>query len=298
MKIIPFEGLRKSARRRLSAKPAVPAHATLTAFGVGAKQQEEQLLRAQRMENIGMLAAGIAHDLNNVLAPILIAAPLLRASVRDPAGLQMLDTVQKSAERGASLVRQILAFSKGGGDPRQSVQLQSLLSDLSTAIVETFPKNIRFEAPEPGNLWPIHANPTQIYQVLLNLCINARDAMPDGGRLTLDAENRVLDATAARAIAGARPGAFLVLRIADTGTGIRPEVLARMWEPFYTTKETGQGTGLGLSTVRGIVEAHHGFVDLDTRVGHGTCFRVWFPAAAEIPAGTPGAPPDLLVAAK
>lgn len=243
------------------------------------KKMEDQFLRAQRLESVGMLAAGIAHDLNNVLAPILMAAPMLREHATDPGDLRMLGMLERSAERGAGLVRQILGFAHGiGGEPKL-FQVKHLLRDVIGVITETFPKNIRLEEYVPPNLWPIVANPTQIHQVLINLCVNARDAMPQGGTLRLRGENCALDERAAAVIEGARPGAWLVLHVEDTGTGIPPETLARIWEPFFTTKEMGKGTGLGLSTVRGIVNTHLGFVSLQTTPGAGTTFRVYLPAA-------------------
>lgn len=243
------------------------------------KQLEEQFLRAQRMENIGLLAAGIAHDLNNMLAPILLAAPMLREHVADTGALALLGTLERSAERGANLVRQILTFAHGTTGEHRLLQVKHLLRDISGVIAGTFPKSIRLEDYIPSDLWPITANPTQIHQVLLNLSVNARDAMPNGGTLQLRAENRVLDLTAANAIEGARAGLFLVLHVEDTGTGIAPEVIARMWEPFFTTKETGKGTGLGLSTVRGIVENHNGFIQVTTAPGRGSAFHIFLPAA-------------------
>jgi len=243
------------------------------------KQLEDQFLRAQRMESIGMLAAGIAHDLNNVLAPILMCAPVLRDHVTDPGALKMLSSMEKSAERGAGLVRQILGFAQGVSGTPQLMQVKHVLRDLGTVVRETFPKNIRLEEHIPADLWTIRANPTQVHQILLNLCVNARDAMPRGGTLRLRAENCTLDELSALTIEGARSGAWLVLQVEDTGTGIPPDVLARIWEPFFTTKEVGRGTGLGLSTVRGIVESHHGFIALQTEAGRGTTFRVYLPAS-------------------
>jgi PAS domain S-box-containing protein len=242
------------------------------------KQLEERFLRTQRLESVGMLAAGIAHDLNNVLSPILMGAPLLRAHLDDPADLQLVAMFEKSAERGAGLVRQILNFAQGVGGELRPIQVRHVLRDLGAVIRETFPKNIRYEERGPRELWLVAANPTQIHQVLLNLCVNARDALPDGGKLSVRAENLVLDATSAGAISGARPGSWLVLHVEDTGTGIAPEILARVWEPFYTTKESGKGTGLGLSTVRGIVETHHGFITVQSELGRGTAFHIFLPA--------------------
>jgi two-component system, cell cycle sensor histidine kinase and response regulator CckA len=243
------------------------------------KSMEEQFLRVQRLESIGMLASGIAHDLNNVLAPIFLAAPMLREHATNPVDIRMITTLEKSAERGAGLVRQILSFAHGVSGANQLVQVKHLMRDTTSVISETFPKNIRLEDSVPNNLWPITANPTQIHQVLLNLCVNARDAMPEGGKLIVRAENCLLDDIAAKEIEGATPGPWVVLHVEDTGTGIPPDVLARIWEPFFTTKGVGKGTGLGLSTVRGIVENHKGFVSLKTQQGRGTSIRVYIPAA-------------------
>jgi CheY-like chemotaxis protein len=243
-------------------------------------ETQEQLLRSQRIESLGMLSAGIAHDFNNALAAILMGAPLLRSRVGDPGGQRILDTVEKSAQRGAALVRQMMTFARGAGDRSQVLQARHVLREVAELAETTFPKSIRVEPHLPADLWPVQANPTQLHQVFLNLCVNARDAMPQGGTLSLTAENRTLDAAEAAGIADARPGAFLTVEVRDTGTGIAPEVLARIWEPFFTTKGEGQGTGLGLSTVRGILHEHEGFATVQTRAGHGTAFTVYLPAAA------------------
>jgi PAS domain S-box-containing protein len=243
------------------------------------RKLEEQFLRTQRLESIGMLAAGIAHDLNNVLAPIMMVAPMLRDHTVDAHDLELISILEKSATRGAGLVRQILGFAHGvGGEPR-NVQARHLLDDIVGLINETFPKNIELQDYVPGDLWTVHATPIQLHQVLLNLCVNARDAMPQGGELRLRAENCVLSEAGAAQLPGARPGEWLVLHVEDTGIGIPPETLARMWEPFFTTKPIGKGTGLGLSTVRGIVESHRGFVHVTTAPDRGTTFRVYLPAA-------------------
>jgi PAS domain S-box-containing protein len=243
------------------------------------KKTEEKILRAQRLDSIGMLAAGISHDLNNVLAPIGMASALLRRRLSAAGDLRMLDILEKSVTRGSGLVRQILGFAHGiSGEPRM-LQVKHLLRDVTAIIRETFPKSIVLDEKVPNDLWPISGNPTQIHQVLINLCVNARDAMPEGGTLRLYAENCVLNAETAQAIHEAKPGSWVVLQVADTGTGIPPEVLSHLWEPFFTTKAANQGTGLGLSTVRGIVvENHHGFIDLQTKVGQGTTLRVYLPA--------------------
>jgi nitrogen-specific signal transduction histidine kinase len=246
------------------------------------RRSDELHQRAQRLESIGMLASGIAHDLNNVLSPIILAAPLLRDHATHPDDLRLITSLEKSAERGVELVRQILSFAHGVGSIQRQVQVKELLREASTLTSDTFPKNIHVVDQIPENLWPIMADPTQIHQILLNLCVNARDAMPAGGTLTLSAENCVLDDAAARRIEGGRVGSWVVLHVSDTGTGIPDSVLSRIWEPFFTTKAAGKGTGLGLSTVRGAVSNHKGFISLTTKLGMGTSFNVYLPAAQEI----------------
>jgi len=260
------------------------------------KLLEDKFLHAQRLESLGMLAAGIAHDLNNVLAPIVFVAPLLRHRLSDPRDLKVLTTLEQSAARGAGLVKQILGFARTSSGELLPTQVKHLARDVVTVIEETFPKAIGFHHEIATDLWVAEGNATQIHQVLLNLCVNARDAMPNGGALTLKASNRRLDADEAATIAGARPGAWVVLEVTDTGTGIPPDVLPRIWEPFFTTKAAGRGTGLGLSTVRGIVGSHRGFIELITAAGKGTTFRVFLPAvegeASKPPSASPFATPQ------
>ncbi len=252
------------------------------------KEAEEQLLRAQRLENIGMLAVGIAHDFNNALAPIVMVGPLLRQHVGSPEGRHFIDIMEKSAQRGAALVRQLFSFNRGVGGERHLLQVRHVLREVGELADVTFGKSIRVETVLPGNLWPIQANANQIHQVLLNLCVNARDAMPQGGDLTLTAANRTLDAAEAAQIPDARPGDFVTIEVRDTGTGIPAAVLARIWEPFYTTKAEGKGTGLGLSTVRGILHQHDGFVTVQTREDHGTTFTAYVPAVVGATGGEAG----------
>jgi CheY-like chemotaxis protein len=203
---------------------------------------------------------------------------MLRDHVHDPTDLRMITTLEKSAERGAALVRQILGFAHGAEGEYRVMQVKHLLRDISMFASETFPKSIRFQDFIPNNLWRVKASPTQLHQVLLNLCVNARDAMPNGGTLSLRAENVVLDEVTAAEVEGGRPGPFLAISVEDSGTGIPPEVLTKIWDPFFTTKGVGKGTGLGLSTVRGLVESHSGFVTVQTETGKGTKFRVYLPA--------------------
>lgn len=245
------------------------------------KQLQEQFLRAQRLESLGMLASGIAHDLNNMLAPILFAGPLLRTSVSSPRDLRILETLEKSAERGSGLVRQILAFAQGTSAAPRITQLKHIARDVVSIVEASFPKNIIVEQHIATGAWPVQANPTQIHQVLLNLCVNARDAMPQGGTLSIRVSNRKLDSDEAAALPEARAGEWLVLEVADTGTGIPADIVPHIWDSFFTTKAPGKGTGLGLATVRSIVTAHLGFIGLETAVGKGTTFRVFLPASRD-----------------
>jgi two-component system cell cycle sensor histidine kinase/response regulator CckA len=250
---------------------------------------EEKFLRAQRLESLGMLAAGIAHDLNNVLAPILMGTPLLRPAVTDPVERQMLEAIESSAVRGAALVRQILSFAQGAGGDKAVVQPKYLLRDMTGLIQQTFPKSVRLVTEIATDLRPVQGNATQMHQVMLNLCVNARDAMPEGGTLRLRAANRTVSTAEAAAWPNARPGPHLLIEVGDSGTGIPPQILERIWEPFFTTKEEGKGTGLGLSTVRGIVAGHDGFILVDTAVGRGTTFRVFLPTVEDTAAVRAGA---------
>ncbi len=242
---------------------------------------EEQALRSQRVQNLGMLSAGIAHDFNNALAPIILAAPMLRTQVSDPGAQRMLTIIEQCAERGAALVRQMLSFARGTIDHKVQVQIRHVLMEVIDIAKTTFPKSIRIKAHLPLDLWPVVGDPTQINQVFMNLLINARDAMAQGGELVITASNRTFDAAEAEKIAGARPGQFLTVEVRDSGTGIPPEVLERIWEPFFTTKVEGKGTGLGLSTARGIVHQHGGYMIVRTNCGipsgHGTAFTVCLP---------------------
>jgi PAS domain S-box-containing protein len=243
------------------------------------KKIEAQFLRAQRMESIGTLAGGIAHDLNNMLAPILMATELLQLPLSDAERTSLLSSVQTSAQRGADMVRQILSFARGIEGQRVMVQLKHLIRDLEKVLNSTLPKSITVETQVPKDLWSLPGDPTQLYQVLMNFCVNARDAMPEGGGLTICVENQVLDERYARRHLDARPGRFVVLKISDSGTGIPPHLLDRIFDPFFTTKEVGKGTGLGLSTVLGIVKSHGGFIQVASEVGKGTQFSVYLPAA-------------------
>ncbi len=267
-----------------SRRPAGFTTACLLATGRDITEQkrlEHQFLHAQRVGSIGLLANGIAHDLNNVLAPIVMSIDLLKLRAGSEENRALLDVVATSASRGASLVSQMLSFSRGLDGNREIVDLANLVKELGRFIGRTFAKNIRVRMQVASDLRPLNANPTQIYQVLLNLCVNARDAMPQGGELTITAENVTLDDLAARNQPGAAAGDYVVLSVADTGTGIAPEIVNRIFDPFFTTKPIGEGTGLGLSTVRSIIKACAGFSTLSTQRGKGTTFRVFLPVAEQ-----------------
>jgi two-component system, cell cycle sensor histidine kinase and response regulator CckA len=248
------------------------------------KQLEKQFYRAQRLESIGTLASGIAHDFNNILTPMLAVSHLLPLKFPhlDEQTRQMLEILEVSANRGASLVKQVLSFSRGQEGKRVTLQVEHLLSEVVTIANRTFPKSIQISANIPRmELWTISADTTQIHQVLMNLIVNARDAMPNGGSLTISAENRYLDENYAAMNLEAHQGSYVMIAISDTGSGISPELLERIFDPFFTTKEVGKGTGLGLATVMGIVKNHGGFVKVYSEMGNGTQFQVYLPASEE-----------------
>lgn len=242
------------------------------------KKLEAQFLRAQRMESIGMVAGGIAHDLNNILGPILLSVQISRRQTKDEKLLHLLDMIELSAKRGSEIVKQILSFARGKEDTRGPLRLESLLSEVREFLQETFPKAIRIQTIPAGKLWSVSGNATQLHQVLLNLCINARDAMLNGGTLTIRAENLILDDHYAVLSPGFTAGPYVVISVQDTGTGIPPEIRERIFEPFFSTKGSDEGTGLGLSTVAGIVQNHDGFVNVYSEVGQGTTFKIHLPA--------------------
>ncbi|HSO73518.1 MAG TPA: PAS domain S-box protein, partial [Blastocatellia bacterium] len=243
------------------------------------RRLEAQFLREQRMESIGTLAGGIAHDINNILSPILLSVRMLQMRFEDEASQRLLTVLQNSAERGGVMVKQVLEFARGVEGERIVLQLKHLIKEITKTLSETLPKSIEVECFVPAGIWPITGDPTQIHQVLMNLCVNARDAMPQGGVLSVKAENISIDESYARMILDAMPGQFVLITVTDTGTGISPAIISRVFEPFFTTKEQGKGTGLGLSTVLGIVKSHGGFVNVYSEAGRGTQFRAYFPAA-------------------
>ncbi len=244
------------------------------------KRLEAQFLRVQRMESIGTLAGGIAHDLNNVLSPILMAVDLLRMKTTDPTSLGVLATVEASARRGADMVRQVLSFARGMDGQRLPLRAKDVLRDIGHILQETFPKNIRCSTRAGADLPLLSGDATQLHQVLLNLCVNARDAMPHGGSLEVRADVAEIDEHYAAMNPGAQPGTHVVFTVTDSGHGIPAEMRDKIFDPFFTTKELGQGTGLGLSTVLAIVKSHGGFIQVQSTPGEGTVMKVYFPAAS------------------
>jgi two-component system, cell cycle sensor histidine kinase and response regulator CckA len=242
------------------------------------KQIETQFLRAQRMESLGTLASGIAHDLNNMLSPILMSVPLLKAKLSDERSEKILSIVENNAKRGANLVKQVLSFARGIEGDRTVLQLKYEILEIKQIIEHTFPKSITLDNEIQPDLWQICGDRTQIHQVLMNLCVNARDAMPNGGTLNISVKNIFIDENFARMHLDAKVGSYILLSVADTGIGISQETLDRIFEPFFTTKEFGKGTGLGLSTVIGIIKGHGGFISVSSAKGKGTKFKVYLPA--------------------
>ena len=257
------------------------------------KQLETRFLRSQRLESIGTLAGGIAHDLNNILAPILMSANLLRGEHSKETVAHVADMIETNAKRGSEIVSQVLTFARGVGGARVPVDPRNLVRDLLSMAQETFPKSISIESSIARDAWPITGDVTQLHQVLLNLLVNARDAMPNGGKLKISVENVTLDAETAAVQPDVRPGTFCNIRVIDNGTGIPPAIMEKIFDPFFTTKEAGKGTGLGLSTVLGIVKSHNGFLQVQSQVGQGTYFSIFLPATPAAKASTQAAPQPL-----
>jgi two-component system cell cycle sensor histidine kinase/response regulator CckA len=231
------------------------------------KNLEEQMVSARRMESLGRLATGVAHDLNNILAPILMSIEMLQKKLQDEDYLKMLSKAEASAHRGADIIKQMLWFGRGMAGQRLPVDVQQLAGGAAQYCSDTFNKAICVETQIAPDLWTVAGDAAQLNQVLVNLCHNARDAMPSGGTLTVAARNTVVD-----------DKRFVVLEIKDTGCGIAPALLDKIYEPFFTTKDLGHG--LGLSTAQSIVKSHGGFIKTESQPGHGSTFRVHLPAQA------------------
>jgi PAS domain S-box-containing protein len=270
-------------------KGAPKAQLSISADVTEKRRSDALALRNQRLESIGTLAGGIAHDLNNVLSPILMSIALLKLKVADDGGRKLLATLEQNAERGAQLVRQVLAFGRGAEGDKMLIQPIHIAREIQQIVRDTFPKTLKFELRAEHSPWTLTGDPTQLHQVLLNLCVNARDAMANGGTLTLRIGNRLLDETYCSMNPGAKPGPYVVISVSDTGTGIPPNIRDRIFEPFFTTKEIGKGTGLGLSTSLGIVQSHGGFITVTSDIGKGTTFTIHLPANAAFGAAEPAA---------
>lgn len=260
------------------------------------KRLEAQFLRAQRMESIGTLAGGIAHDLNNVLSPILTAVELLQMRFTDESSQRLLNILHTNAVRGSEMIKQVLSFARGVEGQYALLQPTHLIKEITKILTDTLPKNIAITFSIPVDLWNVTGDATQLHQVLMNLCVNARDAMPQGGTLHIEAENLAIDEHYARMNTDIKPGSYVSISVSDTGIGISQQNLSKIFDPFFTTKDQGKGTGLGLSTVAGIVRSHGGFVNVYSEEGRGSHFKIYLPAveAVQLPS-TPVLRADLPV---
>lgn len=239
---------------------------------------EAQLLRAQRMESIGTLAGGIAHDLNNVLTPIMLSLQMLKEKSSDAQGQKLLTILEQNCQRGANLIKQVLSFARGVEGERNPLAAKHVIAEIEKVAKETFPKNIEIQTNIQKDLFTISGDATQLHQVIMNLSVNARDVMPEGGTLTITASNFFIDENYARMHKEAKVGSYVIISVSDTGCGIPSRIMDRIFEPFFTTKEFGKGTGLGLSTALAIVRSHNGFINVYSEVGKGTTFKVYLPA--------------------
>jgi signal transduction histidine kinase len=230
-----------------------------------------------RLQEIGAQTAKIAHDLNNLLAPLLMALEVFRPHLDDSSHVVMLDIARKSTLRAADLVRQILTFARGAQEERREIDPASVVEEIGAFARATFPSSLTVNVVVPENLSPIMGCATQLHRALLNLCVNARDAMAEGGTLTLRAANVSLDSTNIRMPRGKRGGRYVLFEVGDTGTGIPEAIREKIFDPFFTTKGAGKGTGLGLASVRSIVENHAGLLSLQTEPGKGTTFHILIP---------------------
>ena len=242
------------------------------------KELEKQLRRTQRMESLGTLASGIAHDLNNILSPVMMSVDMLRMRYKEPSDQQMLQILETSVRRGSEIVRQMLSFARGSEGELVPLQLRHVTREIESILRESFPKNIAITTDVPKDLPLVLGDATQIHQVLINLCVNSRDALPDGGNIKVKATTGAITPEMAANHAGARSGPCVVLSVFDDGTGIPASIQEKVFDPFFTTKEKGKGTGLGLSTVHSIVRGHGGFILFDSAEGRGTQFDVYLPA--------------------
>jgi two-component system cell cycle sensor histidine kinase/response regulator CckA len=242
------------------------------------KKFETQMLRVQRLEGIGTLAGGMAHDLNNILLPILISADLLKERLQDPGDRDLVETVEISAKRGVEMVKRVLAFARGSESSWTRISPLTVVKEIATTIGETFLKKVHLVTDVSTDVWSVFGDPTEVHQVLLNLVVNARDAMPNGGTLRISATNVRLEEHHVFLDRNAVAGVYVRFTVSDTGSGIAPEIREKIFDPFFTTKEVGKGTGLGLSSAMGIVKSYRGFMNLISEVGCGSTFELYLPA--------------------
>ncbi|MTW15551.1 response regulator [Rhodoplanes serenus] len=251
---------------------------------------QKQVDQAQKMDSVGKLAGGIAHDFNNVLSAVMMATDfLLNAHKPTDPSFQDIMQIKQNANRAAALVRQLLAFSRRQTLRPQVLDLGEALSDISMLLRRLIGEKVALDVRHGRDLWPVKADLSQFEQVIVNLAVNARDAMPDGGRLTLRTTNVPEIESRASAPKGMPPGDYVLIEVTDTGSGIPPEIIDRIFEPFFSTKEVGKGTGLGLSTVYGIIKQTGGYVFVDSEIGSGTTFRIYLPRHVPTPEETEAA---------
>ncbi len=254
------------------------------------KRLEEELRQAQKMESLGTLAGGIAHDFNNILQIILVNSSSLRRDGRDPEKIQrLLDINLQAVERGATLVQQVLTFARKTEVRFVSLNVNTVIRDLLKMLSETFPKTVTFVPALDPELPAINADQSQVHQVLLNLCVNARDAMPHGGRISIGTA-RVPGEEVRKRFAEAEAPAYVLVTVTDTGQGMDEKTRSRIFEPFFTTKEKGKGTGLGLAVVYGIINTHRGFIEVTSKAGFGTTFRIYLPMIQDAERSSAGVP--------
>jgi PAS domain S-box-containing protein len=252
------------------------------------KTLEEQYFRNQRIESLGTLAGGISHDLSNLLTPIILGVEALKRIENDEKAIAILNSISSSLSRGRDIVRQVLTFARGVEGGTMLIQPRHIIKEVVTLMRETFPKSIAIVENIPKMLWLINGDAIRISQMVTNLGVNARDAMPEGGILYLSAENFELDEQFAAMKPGAKPGPYVLLTVQDTGVGMPREVKERIFEPFFTTKDAGRGTGLGLSIVHSIVKGHGGFITVESELGKSTTFKVYLPAIETAESEKPG----------
>ena len=248
---------------------------------------ESQLFRTQRVESLGELAAGVAHDLKNILTPIMMSIELLEneaVSAEDKA--QLLKTMKSSARRGAEVLNRMLTFTRGSASTNMDLEPAAVVAEIADLLGKVLPINIQLQVDAASPQYRFKANATQVHQVLMNLCVNARDAMPYGGIIKIRARSQTFQNHVVMGQAESVSGPFVGLSVSDSGHGMEPGVLSHIFEPFFTTKPPGLGTGLGLAIVTGVVRNHHGFLEVRSALRKGSTFTAWFPAIPDSPAAT------------